>query len=770
MTGMLAPRRRQRTGGLIVVALLAALTMSPSTAAATQDEVSERIAWLATGDSYSSGTGLWSAEGDCLRSPHAYAPLARDRAGSAGRQVAPWAFAACHGALSSHFFNRSEGGGQSLWEEASEQLQGNGTDGSPLDVVTFTFGGNDIGFADVVKDCHRFTPGGVLDRLWRGIIGIDPGQGCKVGESELALRIASLADPSLLDERCDPDGEAAQSTDPLIVKSRLNLCSSRERLPEQRQGSLSAFYEAVYDRHVREGGTLVVVGYPRLHADPDTWPDDLGGLCFGLAAEDARMLSRMAELLDQTVGAQVQLAAANNRDIRYLSVQSEFEGHELCGPDERWLNGLTFIGESGRNASFHPNPPGHEATSRLLADLLNELPWSDTPRSTPEPQADDHCDPSMRDEINVWLVGRPDEPPPEATVPAAFADLLETNCVTPQVQSLAASDFESTFTRSEASGQTPEIVAGHNFLPFQGIAATVYQRPEERPRLLPVNSAFDELVDFSGFVFIVPTANRFQVVLDLATRPRCRTTNRSSPPSEPAASTLALEATRDYLAANYMAMSSYLAPQSLLHGASENYIAESGDPARVRALEICSESGAGDIRLFSLSAGYDRDLDAAHRFWSIGQANVVVLLLATGSEWKVVLVTSDPVTAGAGAERLRRALAEVEPNTARGDLRVDLVSPADGLFPNAPPGERFGRFEWVTVGDHSEILVEFAEFAFRGSESRLVTAERDATTSHVSSGRLWHTGGIVRWRAFVLLRNGEILPSETRQFVDSRSG
>jgi hypothetical protein len=46
-----------------------------------------------------------------------------------------------------------------------------------------------------------------------------------------------------------------------------------------------------------------------------------------------------------------------------------FKGHELCGPDERWINGISL--QTG--SSFHPTVAGHQAEGELLAKALRVL-------------------------------------------------------------------------------------------------------------------------------------------------------------------------------------------------------------------------------------------------------------------------------------------------------------------------------------------------------------------------------------------------------------
>ena len=180
-----------------------------------------------------------------------------------------------------------------------------------FNLVTLTVGGNDIGFAEVVADC--LGEDDLRDR-------VTPGKhaGCDLTEGELVARVDSL-------------------------RSRL--------VP---------LYQRILDQ-LAPGGALVVVGYPNLLSDPDEWDDDT---CLGVSTSDAAMLRRVAAELDSRIA-----AAADEAGAVYLSVIDAFDGHEVCGSDDRWMNGISLR----RGASFHPSVEGHHAEGTLLAIALREL-------------------------------------------------------------------------------------------------------------------------------------------------------------------------------------------------------------------------------------------------------------------------------------------------------------------------------------------------------------------------------------------------------------
>ncbi|MDT0347094.1 SGNH/GDSL hydrolase family protein [Streptomyces litchfieldiae] len=125
--------RRLLTAVATAAVAVGVSALGPATAAATETP-SAAVAYVALGDSYSSGVGAGSydsASGDCRRSTVAYPELWADR-----NAPTSFAFTACSGATTTDVLN--------------DQL-------GPLDagttLVTISIGGNDAGFADTMQTC-----------------------------------------------------------------------------------------------------------------------------------------------------------------------------------------------------------------------------------------------------------------------------------------------------------------------------------------------------------------------------------------------------------------------------------------------------------------------------------------------------------------------------------------------------------------------------------------------------------------------------------------
>jgi lysophospholipase L1-like esterase len=287
-----------------LVALSACSGGGTPTASSSSSTPPVPIRWIAAGDSYAAGVGAPRSRGECGTSDQAMAPLAR---GLLVDEVTidEFTHVACSGAVLDDILPQVR---------AADASAG----GAPFNLVTLTAGGNDVGFARILKDCF-----GLDDVLGRSP---QPGpRGCDISEEQLNERVDALP------------------------------------------GRLVALYEAILDQ-LAPGGVLVVVGYPRLHADPSRWPDDT---CGGLSKPDGRTLRSVAESVDRVIA-----AAAEEAGATYVSMLDAFEGHELCGPDDRWLNGIAAGLTSGNRrleGAFHPNDLGEREEASLVADVLRGL-------------------------------------------------------------------------------------------------------------------------------------------------------------------------------------------------------------------------------------------------------------------------------------------------------------------------------------------------------------------------------------------------------------
>lgn len=350
------------------------------------------VRWLSTGDSYSSGEGIAGTgvgNDRCAQSDEAFGPLAADVLRFSRRwSIQPEAFTACTGAVVTDFYR---GRGRSLWDWTKDQVQGSEAD---FRVITMSFGGNDIGFADVVRDCVA------LPDDW-----------------------GDLLDDGVLGDRCDRDlDEISDAIRALADEGRFEPIGPGNSPARNQTGSISDFFELVASNHLTRDGVLTVVGYPRLFTPSEDWGAWRGDRCELIDSEDADHLGELAEELDDVLEEAVEQADPQAGQIRYISRVELFDdggrSHSLCTRLSEWLNGVTLgiADGSGRmEHSFHPNELGHRATAIEVARSLNEelgrppAPAPPDEPDQPDPTAPPATAPPPVDEPDLALYDIGDE-------------------------------------------------------------------------------------------------------------------------------------------------------------------------------------------------------------------------------------------------------------------------------------------------------------------------------------------------------------------------
>jgi len=344
--GVARTRLSARTALLMLGSLvLVGMGASGAPAASAANGATEPISWLAAGDSYSSGEGLPHYAGPCVQAlkgtgSEVWADNAYDDlAGSMPGLEAP-VLVACTGAKIDQFVDHSDKAGTSEFD---------GTKQERVDLVTFTFGGDDVGFRPIIEQCIGLTS------QWP----TDPGHNC-------------------------PKDSIVRS----IIADKVGA-----RYP--------GFLDEVANKAMIEGGNIVVLGYPDLIEDPQFWPglDKFLGMCMGILAHDTQLIRAWAGDLNATIGQAVSTfdsqPPTSRRDVEATFVdvntgqpaspshiavtnQNLFEPssgprHNICA-SESWLNGVSAI--DGLAGSFHPKQQGQDAMGHLAAAVISKLDWS----------------------------------------------------------------------------------------------------------------------------------------------------------------------------------------------------------------------------------------------------------------------------------------------------------------------------------------------------------------------------------------------------------
>lgn len=273
--------------------------------------------YVALGDSYSSGEGAWDYEegtdfddrddlwpfnddeedhNRCHRSENAYSQIiAHDNDFAGG-----FTFVACSGATSEDLETEND-------QNTGEDPQLDALD-DETSLVTMTMGGNDLGFADVVKDCIVNGEGGV----------------------------------SFIDTCQEKHDERIEEELPQLMEELID------------------YYEQIQEQ--APNAQVVIIGYPPLF-DPEVG-DSLGNLLF---AEDMLWMNEQAAELNAMLA-----EAAEEAGIQFIDPTEAFAGHGIGSDDPWFndldLGGPGF--SVADPSSFHPNAAGHAAIAELIQQQL----------------------------------------------------------------------------------------------------------------------------------------------------------------------------------------------------------------------------------------------------------------------------------------------------------------------------------------------------------------------------------------------------------------
>jgi hypothetical protein len=308
---------------------------SPSPAASAR--------YAALGDSYSAGEGDGSytygsggAHNHCDRSPYAYGPLLAD-----GVLSTPIAFVACSGAITDDFVAPNHEGNKN---EVSKKLEPAQLEvlGPETETVTWTIGGNDVGFAELEK---------CFFARW-SIIKVYGKSGC----SKDATLVTNVHN------RINALGGSGSATTPkgVPIQSMVSLLlEAHARAPQ------ASIYVAGYPRLLGSFsgecgvGQFLVTNLPVIGSEY---------VAVKITSADAAWIDSVVEELNTTLEDAVSTAQVlTGVSITFVDPNPEFETHRLCDSSNTWIHEVE--GEynySTKKAtyvfpgSFHPTPEGQE--------------------------------------------------------------------------------------------------------------------------------------------------------------------------------------------------------------------------------------------------------------------------------------------------------------------------------------------------------------------------------------------------------------------------
>jgi GDSL-like Lipase/Acylhydrolase family len=310
------------------------------------------IRYVALGDSYSSGEGNppflpGTAENgdDCHRSSVAYPELL---ATATSLNITSHESRACSGARRQDVLFGSRTEDSQLNHLASAQL------------VTLNVGGDDIGFADVLKEC---------------ITGISPTIFKTHGNADCRNAPATNPDTGA---KTNLDGrEQALIAD--LGKNSATLCQTSGGYVACSPRLATLYYDIVSGS--ASNVHLFVLLYPHLF----TTSPGRGGCTVGyggnISYNNMQWINHGADLLDNEISSEINAARAAGLDVTAVDTRPLFDnggsgspgGHGVCTKDP-WIYSIKLRGLNPGPYSFHPNPSGQEAFERATVEAIKNHP------------------------------------------------------------------------------------------------------------------------------------------------------------------------------------------------------------------------------------------------------------------------------------------------------------------------------------------------------------------------------------------------------------
>ncbi len=287
------------------------------------------------GDSFASGEGTNNYDPEtnitdsddeaknnkCHRSPHSYQAqvfkLAQSKGAFAGQK---YSTEACSGAIVSDLYSDNHSNnadeGPQMYDETKDPATDDPFDNVPEDasLISFSLGGNDIGFADVLENCvTEFTA-----------------SGCEDSDS---------------------------------LTTKMNEVYGTSNSP----GSLEQQVAKLKREH--PDARIVLMGYPSLFAAEK---DLKKGPLTTMSVAEQKWANEMAVAINEA-GREM----ADRQGIEWIDPTSAFVGpgyDHRVGSEDPYINDLALKGLSANPESFHPNQKGHDAMSGLLWQQITEGP------------------------------------------------------------------------------------------------------------------------------------------------------------------------------------------------------------------------------------------------------------------------------------------------------------------------------------------------------------------------------------------------------------
>lgn len=335
---------KKQINKLVVLSLTAALVFEGMPAvvyAAEEGQMEKKRVMVSLGDSYSSGEGIepfYGQDADVsekVKNPDWLAH--RSQKSWSGMLTLPgvdgcmadnrntsWYFDAASGAVTDNLYNSftknyAKGKYTGSYDLSPQLDIFNQIGENEVDYVTFTFGGNDVGFNDIIVECVT---------------------------GSTYLNTSKLSD--------------------LFVDTWKEFDAAGGTKDKLQNAYISVAEKAGSQAHI------IVAGYPKLL--------DQTGRGAAISQEEATMVNENVTKFNQAINAIVYDCYTNGMNIDFVSVEEAFNGHEAYSPDP-YINKIYLVpkGEDLKTFqvasaySVHPNEKGAQTYAACVQEKINEI-------------------------------------------------------------------------------------------------------------------------------------------------------------------------------------------------------------------------------------------------------------------------------------------------------------------------------------------------------------------------------------------------------------
>lgn len=362
--------------------------------------------------------------------------------------------------------------------------------------------------------------------------------------------------------------------------------------------------------------------------------------------------------------------------------------------------------------------------------------------------------------ITVWKVGDPyTGATPDTVVPPSLELAAEKLGYGLRVEAFPIRGFASLFFRAFESHQPPDILVFNNYGVLEGTSTPIGSftgigtDPGIHAALVRVTESLTAL-EGRGWEYLIRTSPNFEAAQALALRPpECAANSEGALPAE--LGDIAMQSGRAYLE-NSPSLRNFEDPDRLHTSVTEP------KERHVEKIKACGYWGTGHLAFVPAIASYTSP-------GTVGWVSTVMVLRKLSDQWRLLIASTDPVSNKSFISEIPAMVRLITKPWTAGNTPEppSLLSPPDGQFPAAAPGERFGDFSWhpsPSVGEVAEIV----EFAYQ-NDARLFTiffSGPAPATEHCSAGALWTARGEWRWRVWSISESGGVSFSQSRFFTE----